>query len=61
MGCGGLWECMVWFYFYCMYQVWEFYGVLDEEYWDVVVDQILVVFFGIEFDCKVVYVVWGIY
>ena len=32
--------------------VWEFHCILDEEYWDVVTNDIPVALVGVEFDCK---------
>lgn len=68
MGCFGCVceevECEVWVlyvgygvWFVCMYEVGEFDVVVNEEYWLVDVDYVLVVLLCIEFYCEVVWVV----
>lgn len=61
MGGLCLGKVLVWFLFGGVDQVWEFYCVLDKEYWNVVVDDVLVVFFGVQFYGEIVYVVCQIF
>jgi hypothetical protein len=44
---GGLWNLIVWVRFDRVNQVWELYGVLDEEDGDIVADQVKVALVGI--------------
>lgn len=50
----------MWVVFDCFVEVGEFVWVMQEEYWCVVVDQVLVVFFGVEFQGEVVDVMFGV-
>lgn len=60
MGCLGLGNFVVWFGFVSMDDIGKFDGVLNEEYGNIVGDNILVFFLCVEFDCKILYIVNGI-
>src|ERR1035437_4212062 len=55
-----LWKAAVGFHLYGMDEVGEFDGILDEENWDVVADQVPVAFLGVKLDGKPAYVTRGI-
>src|SRR5450756_693261 len=55
-----LWKAAVGFHLYGMDEVGEFDGILDEENWDVVTDQVPVAFLGVKLDGKPAYVTRGI-
>lgn len=49
-----------WIFFLCMDEIREFNCIVDEEYWCIVIDDVVVFFFSIKFNSKFVWVVNGV-